>query len=53
MLAGLDAGVGRCDPVTPDALPAGCAGFGFRLDDLAGVVDGAALGLRLGFGAAG
>ena len=49
----LDACVRGCDPFAPDALTAGCAGFCFGLRDLAGVVDGAAEGLRLAFGAAG
>ena len=34
-------------------MPTGCAGFGFRLGDDATLVDGAALGLRLDFWAAG
>ena len=49
----LDARVRGCDPVAPDALPAGCAGFCFGLRDLAGVVGWAAEGLRLAFLAAG
>ena len=49
----LDARVAGCLPLTPDALAAGCAGFCFGLRDAAGLVDWAAEGLRLAFGAAG
>ena len=49
----MDARVARCLPLAPDALAAGCAGFRFGLGDDAAVVDGAALGLRLGFGLTG
>ena len=49
----LDARVRGCDPVAPDALPAGCAGFAFGLRDLAGVVGWAVEGLRLAFWATG
>ena len=49
----LDARVAGCLPLAPDALAAGCAGFCFGLRDAAGLVDWAAEGLRLAFGAAG